>query len=148
MFYVFDYDGTLSDPKNRLHFLKGDKPDWDSFFEACHTDEPINEMLNLLDLIVRYPCKVDDTIRIEIWTGRPERCREKSVWWLQEQGIDLTGITMRMRPDDYRGHDVALKQAWLAEAGKPDMIFEDRNSVVEMWRSEGIRCLQVAPGDF
>lgn len=147
MFYVFDFDGTLSDPKKRLHFLEGDKPDWDSFFEACDTDEPIEEMLDLLSTIINASFW-DTRIRIEIWTGRPERSRQKSLAWLDNHGIDMTDIKMRMRPDDYRGHDVELKRSWLAEAGKPDMIFEDRNSVVEMWRAEGIRCLQVAPGNF
>jgi hypothetical protein len=37
----------------------------------------------------------------------------------------------------------------LAKASrKPDLIFEDRASVVAMWRSQGVVCAQVAPGDF
>jgi len=28
------------------------------------------------------------------------------------------------------------------------MVFDDRNSVVDMWRENGVRCMQVAPGDF
>lgn len=148
MFYVFDFDGTLSDPKKRLHFLKGDKPDWDSFFDACDTDEPIEEMLNLFYTLWEAMQEEGSGIRIEVWTGRPERSRKKSLSWLDHHAIGMEGVKMRMRPDDYRGHDVELKRSWLAKAGKPDMIFEDRNSVVEMWRAEGIRCLQVAPGDF
>lgn len=147
MFYVFDFDGTLSDPKNRLHFLEGDKPDWDSFFDACDTDEPIEEMLDLMATILNQSYW-DNSVLVEVWTGRPERSRAKSVEWLENHGIDLQGIRIRMRPDDYRGHDVELKRSWLKLVGRPDMIFEDRNSVVEMWRAEGIRCLQVAPGDF
>jgi hypothetical protein len=27
-------------------------------------------------------------------------------------------------------------------------IFDDRDKVVKMWRSNGIACFQVAPGDF
>ena len=27
-------------------------------------------------------------------------------------------------------------------------VLEDRKSVVDMWRGEGVTCLQVAPGDF
>jgi beta-phosphoglucomutase-like phosphatase (HAD superfamily) len=30
----------------------------------------------------------------------------------------------------------------------PQMAFDDRNRVVEMWRRRGIPCLQVASGDF
>ena len=27
-------------------------------------------------------------------------------------------------------------------------VLDDRDSVVEMWREQGLTCLQVAPGDF
>jgi hypothetical protein len=27
-------------------------------------------------------------------------------------------------------------------------VYEDRQSVVEMWRNAGLPCFQVAPGDF
>jgi hypothetical protein len=50
------------------------------------------------------------------------------------------------RPDD------AVKRRMLRRAAKlgkrPDVIFDDRDRVVKMWRSEGIPCFQVAPGDF
>jgi hypothetical protein len=45
--------------------------------------------------------------------------------------------------------DTQLKQNWLkTQANLPDLVFEDRASVVEMWRSNGIVCCQVAPGNF
>ena len=31
---------------------------------------------------------------------------------------------------------------------KPIIVFEDRASVVKMWRRRGLRCLQVAEADF
>jgi hypothetical protein len=35
------------------------------------------------------------------------------------------------------------------EAGyEPVLVLEDRNRVVKMWRAAGLRCLQVADGDF
>lgn len=54
------------------------------------------------------------------------------------------------------GHDVEI---WtgrsettreMTEGGwrKPDIVFEDRKRMVEAWRSRGIMCVQVAPGDF
>jgi hypothetical protein len=59
---------------------------------------------------------------------------------------------LRMRPvGDYRD-DAVLKEQWLNEArvlGKaPDIVFDDRQRVVDMWRRNGITCCQVAPGDF
>jgi hypothetical protein len=58
----------------------------------------------------------------------------------------------RMRPAADHQTDVELKRAWLAEArangGAPDMVYDDRDSVVAMWRAEGVPCFQVAPGGF
>jgi hypothetical protein len=37
----------------------------------------------------------------------------------------------------------------MLEAGyNPTLVFDDRTSVVDMWRSRGLRAVQVAPGDF
>jgi hypothetical protein len=44
--------------------------------------------------------------------------------------------------------DTALKAEWMDEGRKPDLVFEDRASMVAMWRSRGVVCCQVAPGDF
>ena len=53
---------------------------------------------------------------------------------------------------DYRA-DVALKSDWLSEMEPPEYdrltaVFDDRDSVVKMWRDAGVPCFQVAPGDF
>jgi hypothetical protein len=41
-----------------------------------------------------------------------------------------------------------MKQDFLRGGGWPDLIFDDRDRVVAMWRSLGIPCFQVAKGDF
>jgi len=46
--------------------------------------------------------------------------------------------------------DTVVKREMLAGMDKSRIIFvvEDRSRVVEMWRSEGLVCLQCAPGEF
>ena len=36
----------------------------------------------------------------------------------------------------------------LEDGFKPTIVFDDRESVVKMWRGRGLRCLQVAEGNF
>ena len=36
----------------------------------------------------------------------------------------------------------------LPENERPTLVFDDRDRVVAVWRKHGIRCCQVAPGDF
>ena len=108
--------------------------------------------------------------QIEIWSGRSEgeleSVRTKTLIWLR-RAVDLgffsrapdgaffgTGsdIRVRMRPHGDHQPDVELKRGWLTDAraaGRaPDLVFDDRDSVVAMWRAEGVPCFQVAPGDF
>jgi hypothetical protein len=45
---------------------------------------------------------------------------------------------------------VIVKREMLAGMDRSKILFvvEDRSGVVEMWRSEGLVCLQCAPGEF
>ena len=55
-----------------------------------------------------------------------------------------------LRPDGDRRTDVIVKREMLAGLDRSKILFvvEDRSGVVEMWRSEGLVCLQCAPGEF
>ena len=49
--------------------------------------------------------------------------------------------------------DVTLKYGWMADMEPPERnrltaVFEDRASVVRMWRLAGVACFQVAAGVF
>ena len=153
MWVVFDLDGTLSDPEHRVHFLEGKKNgemDWDAFFLASKFDTPIKEIIVVAASLSQCGHRVD------IWTGRSEgrvgEVRESTLEWLRNYGLGGTFREMKMRAyGDNRG-DYTLKEEWLKGAmiggGKPDLVFEDRQRVVDMWRSHGIQCVQVAEGDF
>lgn len=143
MFVVFDLDGTLALNEHRQHFV--DRPvkekDWRGFFAACDKDVPNGPIIRVLLAL--------DTIgeRVEIWSGRSAEVNDKTERWLAENG--LGHIPRRMRPDGDHTPDHELKAQWLGESDqKPTLIFDDRTSVVAMWRSHGIVCAQVAPGDF
>lgn len=143
LFIVFDLDGTLALNEHRNHFL--DRPnnekDWRGFFAACDRDQPCLPLVRLLrDMF---------TIghHVEIWSGRSDEVEDKTRAWLAEHGLDHIPLKMR-KASDYQP-DTALKESWLQEASrKPDLIFDDRASVVAMWRKHGIVCAQVAPGEF
>lgn len=143
MFVVFDLDGTLSLTEHRAHFLErpaGEK-DWRGFYAACDKDRPCAPII----AIARAMMVVGH--QIEIWTGRSSEVADKTRQWLCDNG--LAAVNIRMRQEGDHTADTALKLSWLEQSSrKPDLIFEDRASVVAMWREQGIVCCQVAPGDF
>ena len=163
---VFDLDGTLADGTQREHFIKGETKDWEAFFEACGKDLPNQPAIDTLVALDR------DDHDVEIWTGRGEgedgSVREKTLVWLAEHADICTYdgmpkgfletafrvfcIPLRMRRHGDLTPDHELKRQWLKElqqaGGSVDLVFEDRQRVVDMWRAEGIPCFQVAPGNF
>ncbi|MCY3784630.1 MAG: hypothetical protein OXG79_12725 [Chloroflexi bacterium] len=150
---VFDLDGTLADTAHRIHFLEQDPKDWDAFFAQATYDIPIQATRRLFRTLMQ----VKGFGNLAIWTARPERCRADTVCWLRRHDLWLPDMygripeedVLRMRPDDDRRHDTVLKAQWLEESPwKPDLVFEDRTRMVDLWRSQGITCYQVAPGDF
>lgn len=146
MFIVFDLDGTLALNEHRLHHIRKTPKDYDAFYAACVDDLPNMCVMRILDLLYRA-----GEVRVEIWSGRSAQVRTETEGWLAGYGIDPLLLT-RMRPAGDHQPDVNLKRAWLRDArrngGGPDAVYDDRDSVVAMWREEGVACFQVAPGAF
>lgn len=143
---VFDLDGTLALDGHRNHLLKQHPKRWDEYFDLCDKDElclPVAQILHALR---------NSDSSIELWTGRSDRVYDKTIRWLKEHQIAECFDFIRMRPEHDRTQDAELKRQWLHKqraTGDPVILaFEDRARVVAMWRSEGIVCCQVAPGEF
>ena len=150
MIYIFDIDGTLADCSHRLGFISGDNKDWDSFYSACADDKPIDEVLEVLNLMAECA-----GIRIWVFTGRSDVVqKETEEWLLDNSNLGLFKLKMR-KHGDYRP-DYEIKREWLNQLAPKDSearaqiagVFEDRDSVCKMWREEGLRCFQVAEGKF
>lgn len=140
---VFDIDGTLSIPGDRLKYIHQAKPaDWDAFFEACDKDEyniPVVELCSVLSC----------SYSIIYVTGRPERVREKTLDWLKQRGLPCRTNSLYMRKDGDFRHDCLVKPELILHLKDHiHMVFEDRSSMVQKWRELGLTCLQVADGDF
>lgn len=144
---VFDLDGTLADCRHRVHFVTGEEKNWDSFYAACGSDDPI------WPIVYAFKACLVAGHRVEIWSGRREDMRSTTYVWFKRHGISLEGVAaLRMRPKDDHSEDCDLKRSWLKAAmaadQKPDLVFEDRQQVVDMYRAEGILVAQVAEGKF
>lgn len=147
MFIVFDLDDTLANTDHRQHILEMEFPEesdkWNAFFDACTGDSPMVGVIKLLDALAWFSAH-----RVEIWTGRSDRVREQTEAWLMYHVQYFHKVELRMRKEgDYR-HDIEIKQEWIDEFGKPDVVFDDRNKIVEWWRDMGVTCCQVKNSDF
>lgn len=85
-------------------------------------------------------------------SGRMEQCREHTSTWLYGHGLTTGAGLLFMRPDGDHRNDAEVKlEIFDREIRRKYAIlgvFDDRNRVVDMWRSIGLTVFQVAPGDF
>jgi hypothetical protein len=139
MFVVFDLDGTIADISHRVHHVRGHRPDWGAFFAACPDDRPKAPVIAALHAH-RFAGH-----RVEIWSARSDVVRDATELWLRNNGVPPT-LLAHMRAAGDNTPDTVLKRHWLLqlhESERPDLVYDDRQRVVDMWRDEGIACFQV-----
>ena len=147
---VCDIDGTIADLSHRLHFIQpeeGGKKDWDSFFAGVSDDEPIQSVIETVDAMATG---YDNTV--EFWTGRSESVRSETEVWLMQNvwawWAWSENRVLKMRAEGDKRPDYIVKMEFIDPESPPDIIFEDRSSVVKAYRERGLRVFQVAEGDF
>jgi len=139
---IFDIDGTLADVSERIHHVRKKPKNWNAFFQGMAQDKAIHSMVRLCNLLYA------SGIQIILCSGRSEEHRQQTIEWLAQQGVNYHDLLLRK--DNDRRQDSVVKCEMLTAIDKSKILFvvEDRSRVVEMWRSEGLVCLQCAPGEF
>jgi len=145
---IFDLDGTLAliDKRRALAAKANGKINWKTFFdpENIQLDEPNIPVIEMAKMLKAQGHSV------VIFSGRDSISRTETIAWLIQFGVPFD--VLKMRPEGSFTPDDVLKQDWLDQLfpDRSDVlcIFDDRDKVVNMWRSNGITCFQVAPGDF
>ena len=131
---IFDMDGTLAHMRRRGPF------DWMRVDED-DCDEIVREIL----LDHKAAGK-----KIIILTGRDGTALDKTKEWLEFYKIPYDYIFIR-KAGDYRKDSIIKKEIYeneLKDKFNIVCIYDDRDQVVKMWRSMGIKCVQVEYGAF
>lgn len=146
--------GASGGPRIRPSF----EADWPAFFAACVDDEPNKPVIRVMQNLI------DNDNQVWVFSGRSDEVRPQTEKWLSNHtglffsddprfrpGFDTDVLVMREAGDFTADH--ILKQTWYEGMLTEDKqrlvcVFDDRQKVVDMWRSLGVACLQVAPGDF
>jgi predicted kinase len=140
---IVDIDGTVADCRHRLHHVTHGYRNYDEFYAELVNDPPIQDVVDLVNII--YATKT----AVVMCSGRPEDYREATEKWLQDNGVFYD--ILYMRPSgDFRPDYVIKKQLLdgIIEDGYEIILtIDDRQSVVDMWRENGLTCLQAVPQD-
>ncbi|KZK96428.1 hypothetical protein PsAD5_02621 [Pseudovibrio sp. Ad5] len=142
---LFDIDGTLADINHRRPLVTPPKSDWKRFNDLMGDDTPSKPMVDLYKTL--WDSNQYDLILV---SGRGEESRKLTETWLTWNSIPFSRLIMRQEHDNRA--DYLVKQEilnmLLSEGKRIAFVVDDRKQVVDMWRRNGITCLQCAEGDF
>lgn len=132
---LVDIDGTAA--------LKGARSPFDE--TRVHEDRPNERVIEQVQ--VYYAAGY----RVIFMSGRTEGCRDATEEWL-EKNVKVYYDDLFMRPSGDGRKDSVVKAELFDTHVRPyydvRAVLDDRNQVVDMWRSLGLFCAQVAPGNF
>lgn len=138
---IVDIDGTLA-------HMSGRSPYDYTKVSTDTVDETVRE------IVWRYAKRdiqeeTPDTYII-VMSGREDACKEDTIKWLEDNQIPYDELHMRATGDsrDDRIVKKELYETWVKNRYNVRFVLDDRDRVVEMWRSLGLKVLQVAEGDF
>ena len=134
---IVDIDGTVAHMKNR------------SPYDYSKVDSDIPDIA-ILSLIKSFLEGYGEKVHLFFVSGRKDECRSMTEDWLKNNAPEYDALYMRGEGDKRK--DVEVKKDLFNEHinGKYNVLFvlDDRNQTVEGWRDLGLKCLQVAYGDF
>lgn len=130
-----DIDGTIA-------LMNGRGPyDWDK----VDTDLPNKNVIQLVNSLWLQ------NKRIIFVSGRSAVCYRNTLEWIKKHTQDSNPqLIMRFEGDNRKDSIVKqeLYERHIKDKYNVSFILDDRQQVVDMWRSLGLTCLQVAEGDF
>lgn len=132
--FIFDIDGTLAHNVSNRNIY-----DYQRVIEDG-LDSHVSYMLNHLK----------DNHKIIIVSGRDDSCKDVTIEWFKKHNLHYDHFHMR-KYKDFRKDSIVKAEIYdnhIKDKFNILGVFDDRNQVVETWRSLGLKCYQVQEGDF
>lgn len=143
---ICDLDGTLC--------LMGNRNPYDA--SQCELDTPCNVVMSIIESLgIYHDCNIGDYVsdhHIIFVSGREHKYRNETLRWLTRYLSPHLKFKLYMRGTDDKRKDFIVKEEiyenHIKNKYEVNFAIDDRNQVVDMWRSKGLVCLQVRPGNF
>lgn len=131
--------------QHRCHFVSEGNRNWRAFFEAMGDDTPLVPIVDLYRTLWSNP-----DYECIVLSGRPDSYRDLIERWFVWNDIPFDRIEMCQVDDNRKDHIIKreILEKLRAEGKEIAFCVDDRQSVVDMWRANGVVCLQCDVGDF
>jgi hypothetical protein len=142
--FIFDLDGVLQNPEKRIKYFQ--QKDYNKFNELSSKDVPFSDVTTLCS-------SLNERYKIFFITARPENYRHITLDWIYRniENTRNSGFALVMRPEGNMESDAEIKKTFYMKLIKKKYkilgVFEDRISVVKMWRHLGLTCYSL-PDNF
>ena len=146
---IFDLDGTLALIDKRRELAR--KPNGKIDFDKLHDPSLIKHDVPNLPVVKMAQMFAQDGFNIVIFSGRSDKTATATVSWLSQNKVPFNKLVMRPHKTMNFVPDEVLKKDMLdkhLDINDIFMVVDDRQKVVDMWRSLGLICLQAAEGNF
>ena len=137
---IVDIDGTVATHYDSDGVQTREHHD----YSLVGTDLPVQP---IIDLVRMY---FDNGFTIIFVSGRMDHCRKDTIQWLVDHDVPMDEIFMR-RSKDFRPDNEIKQEIYdekILDKFNIEIVLDDRDRVVDMWRENGLQVLQVAEGDF
>ena len=146
---IFDLDGTLAliDKRRELSTKPNGKIDFNKLHDPSliKHDKPNWPVIKIAQLFA------EQEFKIVIFSGRSDKTATATLSWLSQNKVPFNKLVMRPYKTKNFVPDEVLKKDMLdkhLDINDIFMVVDDRQKVVDMWRSLGLICIQVAEGNF
>lgn len=131
---LVDIDGTVAHNDGHRSFYDYEKVANDKVIEA------------VAEVVRRF----GNDHKIIIMSGRDDMCMDDTKMWLDVGRIPWDDMFMRRTGDQRKDSIVKIElfDEHIRDNYDVQFVLDDRQQVVDAWRSIGLRVFQVAPGDF
>ena len=136
---IFDVDGTVTNSNHRQYVLKETPIDWKRYFYLGAEDAPKLTIIRVLEMYNHMGYAVI------MLTGRPELYRYQTEVWLKQYEVPFDVLFMRGNDDHRKNHEFKQEcyQKMIRHRFNVVAAYDDSDYVCQMWRQEGVQCLQV-----
>lgn len=145
-FVLCDLDGTIADLSHRLKYLEQEPKDYRTFYNdfVVAQDGFYEETWNAVKTFSE-----DNEAEVVFFSGRSSSCRSGTLSWITEHtGIFDPVLFMRSEGDKRPDH-VVKKEMYhqTFKTGDVIRVFDDRPSVIRMWRDLGLDVIDCGDGN-
>lgn len=142
---IVDIDGTVA--------IMGDRSPYDA--SLCHLDTPNRDVINLVWQWATFKDRIGEPHKVIFCSGRKEEHRPQTEAFLDKHltsSLADDEFVLLMRADGDNRKDSIIKseiyERHIQGQYNVEFVLDDRDQVVEAWRSLGLTCLQVYWGAF